>query len=116
MIKEYLISCRTQIEERKKAEVNTISRKVQAEKIVPFCAGIDEAKNKAIAEMRKKMNEEILALQQNFEADCKKLETASEEKKKSHADTLIATETARVAAQFDREISKLNKQIDDLEE
>ena len=115
MVKEYLINAKNQLEERRKNEVATLSRKIQTEKIEPFNTEIDKAFQRAVAEKREQMNVQIVAIQKDFDEQVKQMQEASAEKKQAYAQSVIATETANLNAIFDKVISGLEKQIAEIE-
>lgn len=115
MVKEYLISAKAQLEERKKNEIATVARKVKAEKVDPFNVEIDKALQRALAELRDNLNNRILELQKAFEDEKHKMEMANVEKKEAYEKSVIASETANISAMFDKAIDNLEKQIAETE-
>ena len=106
-------------ETEKAQKIASVKEKATREKIVPFNAEIDNYRAKAINELNNelatKINEinaeasaKVTELRKEYEQKKNELVTLGEEKKRTSADTVIATETAAVSVEYDGFISELN--------
>jgi hypothetical protein len=116
MLKQIILEAKIRAEQERNAEIANCTRKLQTETIAPYFAEIDNKKNNAIAEEREKFNQEIMAMQQRFEERKKEYDAKAEETKKAYAERIIATETARVSAQYSKSIAELDKMLSDIGE
>jgi hypothetical protein len=116
MIKVYLEETVEKIKAERERQVAIVKEKVTREKIVPFNQEIDRAREKAIAELQSKLNSAIVAHQEQFAKEKQALIDAGEKKKTENANTVITTEIGVVTIEYDRAISKLNEQIQEIKE
>lgn len=116
MIKVYLEETVEKIKAERERQVAIVKEKVTREKIVPFNQEIDRAREKAIAELQSKLNSAIVAHQEQFAKEKQALIEAGEKKKTENANTVITTEIGVVTIEYDRAISKLNEQIQEIKE
>lgn len=106
-------------EAEKAQRIATVKEKATREKIVPFNAEIDNYRAKALGELTNELNDKINAinaeasakvaeLRKTYEEKKQELFALGEEKKRTNAETVIATETAAVSVEYDGFISELN--------
>lgn len=111
MLKDILIEAKRKAEQDLNNEIAIATNKLKTNTIAPFHAEIDKKKNDAIAKEREAYNQQIVELQQRFEARKKEYETAAEEKKKTFLETTIATSTAHITAKYSNTIKELDRMI-----
>lgn len=99
--------------DRKAAEVK---EKVTRESIVPFNAEIDRAREKAIAELQSSLNSSIASLQAQFAEQKSSIIAAGEKKKSDNASAVITSATYSVTIEYDKAISALRKQMEEINE
>lgn len=114
MIVTHLEDAKAKIEAEKAAKVSTIREQVTREKILPYNAEIDKAREKAITELAVEHNKQVSTLNNSFEEQKKKLVEAGEKKKAEYAENVIAMETAVVCIPYDNAVAKLQEQINEL--
>lgn len=115
-IKAHLEQAVKALEAEKEREVAIIKEKATREIIVPYNRQMDEARDKAIAEKQQTLNTTILAQQEQFKKEREELIALGEKKKEEHATATITTEAYSVTVKYDKAISKLNQQIEELKE
>jgi hypothetical protein len=115
-IKAHLEQAVKALEAERDKEVTIIKEKVTREKIIPFNQEMDIARDKAIAEKQKALNERIVAHQEQFAKDKKAIIDAGEKKKAENATAVITTESYSVTVKYDKAIAKLNQQIEELKD
>jgi hypothetical protein len=115
-IKTHLEQTIKNLEAEREREVAVIKEKVTREIIVPFNKEMDTARDAAIAEKQKQLNEAIVAHQENFAREKQEIIAACEKKKTDNATSVITTEAYTVTLAYDKAISKLKEQIKDLKE
>lgn len=99
--------------DRKAADVkDTVTR----ESIIPFNAEIDKAREKAIAELQAALNNSIAGLQAKFSEEKAAIIAAGEKKKADNASAVITSATYSVTIEYDKAISALRKQIEEINE
>ena len=116
MLKDILLEARRRAEQDLNAELLTATNRLKTQTIAPFFAEIEKKKNDAIAKEREAHNQQVLELQQKFEARKKEYEDAAEAKKKAFSETTIATSNARINAQYSSTIANLDKMIAEIGE
>ena len=106
-------------ESEKAQKIAAVKERATREKIVPFNTEIDNYRAKAINELNNELNAKITEinseasakiaeLRKGYEAKKNELVSMGEEKKRTNAETVIATETAAVSVEYDEFISELN--------
>jgi hypothetical protein len=116
MIKQILENSIRSIESEKAQRIAQVSQKVMAEKIAPHNREIDQAREKAIAELSTALNQKIVALQEDFSAQKQLLVEKGEKNKAEFAKTAIATETSLIELEYNNAIKALQSQIEKLGE
>lgn len=97
-------------------QVALIKERVMRDKIAPFNQEIDQARVKAEAELAKKLQADIVALQEQFAKEKQALYEAGETKKADNLSAIMSAETYAITAECQSAIGKLTKQINDLKE
>lgn len=115
MIEAHLKEAKNKIEAEKIGKVATVREQVMREKVLPYNAEIDKARESAVAELLAEHNKKVVSLTSSFEEEKRKLVEAGEKKKTEYAERVISTETAVVSLAYDNAIAKLQQQIDELE-
>lgn len=116
MIKPYLEEVVKKIEAERERQIEIVKERVTREKIIPFNQEIDKAREKAIAELQESLNAAIVAHQERFAKEKNSLIEAGERKKSENANTVITTEVGIVTIEYDRAITKLKEQIEEVKE
>ena len=104
------------LEIERERETVAIKERVMRERIAPFNQEMDAARDKAISEKQQELNAKIVALQDQFVKDKQKIIDAAENKKEQNATSVITTETYTVTVAYDKAISKLKEQIEELKQ
>lgn len=115
-IKAHLEQAVKNLEAEKERVALAKKEEVTRDKIVPFNQEMDIARDKAISEKQSALNATIVAHQEQFAKEKKEIYDAAEKKKADNANTVIATETYTVTVEYDKAISKLKQQIQEIKE
>jgi hypothetical protein len=115
-VKSHLEQAVKALEAEREREVEAIKQRVTREILVPYNKEMDEARDKAIAELQANLNSAIVAHQAQFTKDKQAIIDANEKKKDANATTVITSESYTVTVKYDKVISKLKEQIKDLKE
>lgn len=105
-----------QLEAEKKVAVDAAIDKATREKVIPNNQAVDEALQKACAELDSICSQKVLSLQKSVEEDKLRMREAAEKKKNDFAKATIATETYAIVAKYDTAIAGLEKQLDSVKE
>lgn len=116
MIKTYFEELVRKLEAEKERKINEVKDRVMREKIVPYNADIDNSRAKALTEIDNELNAKIAEIKTVYETKKQELVKLAEENKKANADTVLASELARVTVDLDAHIAKLNAQIAEIKE
>lgn len=116
MIKAYLEQAIKNIEVEREKQVSIVKDRVVREKIAPFNADVDAYRAKALSEIDSELATKITDLKAEYEAKKAELVRLGEEKKKTNAETVLASELAVITVEFDTAIAKLTAQIAEIEE
>lgn len=116
MIKAYLEQAVKGIEAERDRKVAGLKDEIVRTKIAPFNAEVDTMRAKALTEIDNELNAKIVELKAAYEAKKADLIKIGEEKKKTNAESVLATELAVVTVEFDNAIAKLNAQIAEIKE
>lgn len=104
------------LEAERDRKANEVKDVVTREKIIPFNADIDKAREKAIAELQGRLTEAIAALQKQFEKEKADIIAAGEKKKADNASAVITSATYSVTVEYDKTISALRKEAENIKE
>ena len=116
MIKTVIEQAIKSIEAEKAQKVAVVKEQITREKIVPFNAEIDGARAKALQEVDAEYNQKIAQLRKECEEKKQELVRLGEEKERQNAETVLASELAVVAVEYDNAIAALTKQIEEIKE
>lgn len=116
MIKAHVEQLIKTLEMEKEKEISVAKDRLVREKIAPYNAEIDSSRAKALTEVDTELNVRISSLRQEYERKKQELIALGEEKKKSNAETVFATELSVLTVKYDREINKLRTQLAEIEE
>lgn len=115
-IKAHLEQAIRSLEAEKNTVTNAVKDRVMREKVVPYNQEIDKARDSAIAEKQQLLNATITAQQERFAKEKQEMYDAGEKKKTENANAVITSETYSATVEYDKAISKLKEQIDNLKE
>ena len=115
-IKAHLEQTIKALEVEREKEVAIIRERVIREAINPFNQEMDIARDKAIAEKQQQLNATIVAHQEKFAKEKQEIFEAAEKKKAENATAVITTEAYTVTVKYDKAISKLKEQIEELKD
>lgn len=115
-VKAHLEQAVKNLEAEREREVAIIKERVTRETIIPYNQEMDVARDKAVAELKTKLDATIISQQEQFAKEKKAIFDANERKKESNANSVITTEAYTVTVKYDKAIAKLNEQIADLKE
>jgi hypothetical protein len=116
MIKSHIEEAVRRIEAEKNQAIASAKERVTREKVLPYNAEVDRMMAEAIAAKQNTMNGAIKSLQEDFAEEKRSIIEAAEKNKADNANCVINAEVSLVSAEYDRNIEKLKKQIEDLKE
>lgn len=116
MIKQFLENAIRSIENEKARLVQVAKERATTQKVVPHNQEVDTLRDKALAELQLKHNEQIRLLQEEYAQERQKIISTAENNKAEYTKTVIEAETALVAVECETNIAKLKKQIEELKE
>jgi hypothetical protein len=115
-IKQTLENAIVSIEREREVKIQQATQLAISNDVVPYEREIDETRNKAIEEITAKANAEILAIQKRCETEKQAFISAGEEKKKAFKEATIQSAINTVTYQYNTNIAKLKKLIEELGE
>lgn len=115
-IKVHIEEAIKKLQIEKERAVVSVKERVTREQIVPFNMEIDKARDSAIAQRNEELNEDIKARQEAFALERQSFIESAEKKKADNAKTLLETETAIVAAEYDKHIERLRELLKEVNE
>lgn len=116
MLKPYFEELIKKLEIEKERETAPIKDRLMREKIAPYNADIDASRAKALAEVDNKYNLQVAELKKKCEEEKQALIKLGEDNKKANMETVFATDLVAFTSKYDKEIAKLRKQIEEIEE
>lgn len=116
MIRQFIEEAVRKIEVEKERQCVAAKERVTREKILPYNAEIDKARDEAVAQKQRALNENIVALQETFAKEKQAIAEAAEKKKHDNAEAILASEITSVTVEYEKHIAKLKNQIEDIKE
>jgi hypothetical protein len=110
---EYAIA---QIQSEKDKAIAQARETATREKVIPHNNEVNASRDKAIAELNAKLNEDIAALQQKFASERQSLIEMGEKNKTDYANSVIASEVAMVTVTYDQAINDLTNLLNKIKE
>ncbi len=111
MINAYIEQAIRGIEAEREQQIANIKAEIMRDKIEPQNAEIDNARDRALQELQAKLNADISALQERFNAERQAIIDASEKQKSDNANILVGAETVNIAVEYDTILTGLRKLI-----
>lgn len=115
-IKNYIEEAIHKIEVDRERVAVQIKDKVTREKILPFNAEIDKARDEAIAQKQSILNATIASQQEEFAKQRKEIIDAAEKKKSENANSIITAEVSIALAEYDEHLAALRNQCQKVKE
>lgn len=115
-MKQYIEQAIKSIEAEREQKTAQMKDKIMREKIAPFNAEVDSYRAKALTEVDNELNTKIADLKKEYEEKKKQLIALGEEKKKTNAESVLASELAVLTIDYDKAITKLKSQLSDISE
>ena len=115
MIVDIYKDCLTRLQNEKLAQINIVTEQSIREKVVPHNQDIELKKANAIKEKTEQYNKAIAELKLKLDSDIKKINSDVETDKANFRETTIATDTAITSAYYDTQIQKVQSLIEQLE-
>lgn len=116
MIKAHLENAKRMIENEMQSEINKQTDICNREKILPHNAEVNALRDSAVIELKNELNQKIAELQEKFEQDKQVLIEKAEKNKTDFAQSEIAIVTSNIELRYKENLTKLQKQIDELKE
>lgn len=116
MIKQYIEQAIKSIEAEKERTTAPLKATIIREKIAPFNAQVDNDRARAIAELDKTLNAEILAIKERYATKKQEIVEIGEKQKRVNEEAVFNSELAVYTAKYDKEIVKLKAQLAEIEE
>lgn len=112
MVNDYIQQAIQGIEAEQEQKVEEAKSKAMLDVAEPN-AEIDVSRDKAIEELKTKLNQDVAALQEQFTKERQDIIDASEKQKAENINTRISIETASVTAQYGVKLAGLRKLLED---
>lgn len=116
MLKQIIEEAIRKTEAAKEQKEREIKDRVTREKIIPYNAEIDKARNEAISQLQGTLDRDIVALRSKFDNERTKLVEAGEKKKAENAKIVIEAEVAAVVAPYNVILNGLHQQLEKVKE
>ena len=125
-INKYIENTINQIKAERERELVIIKQRLNSEKIAPANAEIDKKKNESIialntwfgqekSKLSVDFNTKMQDLQKKYDGDKNSILESAEKKKQENAETIITVETCEINSKYDKTISKLNAILEEKE-
>lgn len=116
MVKKHYEYAIAQIQSEKDKAIAQAREIATREKVIPHNNEVNSSRDKAIAELNVKLNEDITALQQKFASERQRLIEMGEKNKTEFAESVISAEVAIVCVPYDQAINDLTALLNKLKE
>jgi hypothetical protein len=117
-INKYIENTISQIKAERDREIAVVKQRITAEKIAPANAEIDKKKNESVVALNSwfeqekskltlEFNAKMQELQKKYEGDRNSILDGAEKKKQENAETIITMETCEINGKYEKAIAQL---------
>ena len=117
-INKYIENTISQIKAERDREIAVVKQRITAEKIAPANAEVDKKKNESVVALNSwfeqekskltlEFNAKMQELQKKYEGDRNSILDGAEKKKQENAETIITMETCEINGKYEKAIAQL---------